>query len=97
MEDTISRQGAKDVVDMELDAIDHVPEWVYDRLLTALDKVPSAQPDYAELKREFILMASYIEVLLECSDEQKETLMGFISRLSKHMPWIEGLRGDSDG
>lgn len=45
MKDLISRQDAKDVVDMELDAIDHVPEWVYDRLLTALDKVPSAQPE----------------------------------------------------
>lgn len=48
MKDLISRQDAKDVVDMELDAIDHVPEWVYDRLLTALDKVPSAQPEPCE-------------------------------------------------
>lgn len=51
--------------------------------------MPSAQPDYTELKREFILMASYIDVLLECSDEQKETLNGFISRLSEYMPWTE--------
>ena len=48
MKDLISRQAAKDVVDMELDAIDHVPEWVYDKLLTALDKVPSAQPELAQ-------------------------------------------------
>ena len=48
MGDLISRQDAKDVVDMELDAIDHVPEWVYDRLLTALDKVPSTQPELAQ-------------------------------------------------
>ena len=41
--DCIIRQDAKDVVDMELDAIDHVPEWVHDRLLTALDKAPSTQ------------------------------------------------------
>ncbi len=45
--------------------------------------------DYTELKQEFIRMASYIDVLLECSDEQKETLVGFISRLSEHMPWTE--------
>ena len=45
MNDLISRQAAKDVVDMELDTIDHVPEWVYDKLLTALDKAPSAQPE----------------------------------------------------
>lgn len=50
MSDLISRQDAKDVVDMELDAIDHVPEWVYDRLLTALDKVPSAQPEIIRCK-----------------------------------------------
>lgn len=51
---------------------------------------PSAQPeDYTELKREFIRMASYIDVLLECSDEQKETLIGFISRLAGGMPWTE--------
>ena len=55
-----------------------------------LRKLPSAQPeDYAELKREFLRMASYIDVLLECSDEQKETLIGFISRLAEFMPWTE--------
>ena len=52
--------------------------------------LPSAQPeDYTELKREFLQMASYIDVLLECSDVQKETMMGFISRLSQYMPWTE--------
>lgn len=52
--------------------------------------MPSAEPeDYTEMKREFIRMASYIDVLLECSDEQKETLMGYISRLSEYMPWTE--------
>ena len=57
---------------------------------TIFDDIPSAQPeDYTELKREFLRMASYIDVLLECSDEQKETLMGFISRLAEFMPWTE--------
>ena len=49
--DCVSRQDAKDVVDMELDAIDHVPEWVYDRLLTALDQVPSAQPTISKMEQ----------------------------------------------
>lgn len=50
----------------------------------------SAQPeDYTEMKQEFLRMASYIDVLLECSDVQKETLMGFISRLAEFMPWTE--------
>lgn len=52
--------------------------------------LPSAQPDdFAELKREFLRMASYIDVLLECSNEQKGTLLGFISRMSEYMPWNE--------
>lgn len=57
-----------------------------------LKRLPSAQPeqeDYTEMKQEFLRMASYIDVLLECSDEQKETLMGFISRLAEFMPWTE--------
>ena len=55
-----------------------------------IEQLPSVQPeDYTELKREFLQMASYIDVLLECSDEQKETLIGFISRLAEFMPWTE--------
>lgn len=57
---------------------------------TFVDELPSTQPeDYTELKREFIRMAEYIDVLLECSDEQKETLIGYISRLAEFMPWTE--------
>ena len=57
-----------------------------------LDKAPSAQQereDYTEMKREFLRMASYIDSLLVCSDEQKETLMNFISRIAEDMPWTE--------
>ena len=64
----------------------------YNELETIIDtKVEEvAQPeDYTELKREFLRMASYIDVLLECSDEQRETLIGFISRLAEFMPWTE--------
>ena len=59
--------------------------------LVSVNDIKDAQPeDYSELKREFLRMASYIDVLLECSDEQKETLIGFISRLAEFMPWTEG-------
>ena len=57
-----------------------------------IEKLPSAQSeqeDYTEMKREFIRMAEYIDVLLKVSDEQKETLIGFISRLAEFMPWTE--------
>ena len=42
-----------------------------------------------EMKQEFLRMAGYIDVLLNCSDEQKETLLGFISRMSEFMPWTQ--------
>lgn len=59
-------------------------------VIEALEYLPPAQPeDYTEMKQEFLRMASYIDVLLECSDVQKETLMGFISRLAEFMPWTE--------
>lgn len=45
MEELISRQKAKDAIDMALDRIDHVPLWVYDNLLNALNEVPPAQPE----------------------------------------------------
>lgn len=55
----------------------------------AIEALKAQPEDYTELKQEFLRMASYIDVLLECSDEQKETLLGFISRLAEFMPWTE--------
>ena len=49
MNELIYKQAAKDAVDMALDTIDHVPEWVYDILLNSLDKLPSAQPETQKL------------------------------------------------
>lgn len=86
--DTISRQAA-------IDEVKSVYEWhdvvTMERLIEHINNLPPAQPeDYTELKQEFLRMASYIDVLLECSDAQKETLIGFISRLAEFMPWTEG-------
>ena len=47
MSDLISRQKAKDAIDMALDHIDHVPSWVYDNLLNALNEVPSVKPTHS--------------------------------------------------
>lgn len=55
----------------------------------AIEALKAQPEDHTELKQEFLRMASYIDVLLECSDEQKETLLGFISRLAEFMPWTE--------
>ena len=53
------------------------------------ERTPAAEPDFTEMKQEFHNMASYIEMLLECSEEQKEILLGYISRLSEFMPWTK--------
>lgn len=60
-------------------------------------ELPTIQPvandtndgEMQEMKQEFLRMAGYIDVLLNCSDEQKETLLGFISRMSEFMPWTQ--------
>ena len=45
MDDLISRQAAIDAVTDELDMIDHVPQWVFDRLVKRLKQLPPAQPE----------------------------------------------------
>lgn len=50
MNELIYKQDAKDAVDMALDTIDHVQEWVYDILLNSLDKVPSAEQEIIRCK-----------------------------------------------
>ena len=87
--DTISRQQAIEALDKRFDNIpmDQTAEILM--LRKDLRNLPSVQPDYTEMKQEFLRMAGYIDVLLECSDEQKETLLGFISRMSEFMPWTQ--------
>lgn len=43
--DLINRQAAIDAVTDELDVIDHVPQWVFDRLEKRLKQLPPAQPE----------------------------------------------------
>ena len=45
MDDLINRQSAIDAVTDELDMIDHVPQWVFDRLEKRLKQLPPAQPE----------------------------------------------------
>ena len=87
MSDLISRQAAIDATKKHYRAHDND---LLELIAFDIEQLPSVQPeDYTELKREFLLMALYIDVLLECSDEQKETLIGFISRLAEFMSWTE--------
>lgn len=88
-DDLISRKAAIEIANDIRDCITVEGYWAW---LERLKRLPSAQPereDCTELKREFIRMAEYIDVLLKCSDEQKETLIGFITRMAEIMPWTE--------
>ena len=49
-EDTISRQAAINAIIAKLDAIDHVPQWVFDELTGAIGDLPSAQPEIIRCK-----------------------------------------------
>ena len=81
----------QDAIDVTWEKMTYTEQWyVLTEVRRRLKALPPAQTeDYAELKREFILMASYIDAILRCSDEQKETLNWFISRLAELMPWKE--------
>ncbi len=43
--DTISRAKAIEVITDELDNIDHVPQWVFDRLENRIEQLPPVQPE----------------------------------------------------
>lgn len=92
MDDLISRQAAIDAIDDIESEVADGDGFQYAKWREYFCDLPSAQPireDYAEMKREFLRMASYIDSLLVCPDEQKETLMNFISRIAKEMPWTQ--------
>lgn len=40
----LREQKVIDAITDELDRIDHVPQWVFDRLRKAIEQVPSAEP-----------------------------------------------------
>lgn len=89
-DDLISRKAAIDAVSNAFDRETLLTGFVRSIAVRAIRDMPTAQlEDYTEMKQEFLRMASYIDVLLECSDVQKETLTGFISRLAELMPWTE--------
>lgn len=72
-----------EVEDMSPTKAYEIAEMVTDALSVA------SLEDCLNLKRGFIRMASYIDCLLDCTDEQREVLMGFVSKLAKYMPWGE--------
>ena len=45
MSDLIDRQQAIEAITDELDKIDHVPQWVFNRIEKAINKLPSDSPE----------------------------------------------------
>jgi len=72
-----------EIEDMSLTKAYKIAETVMDALSAA------SIENCLSLKREFIRMASYIDCLLDCTDEQREVLMEFVSKLAKYMPWVK--------
>lgn len=69
---------------------DMSPTKAYDVAETVTDTLYVVSVENSlNLKREFIRMASYIDCLLDCTDEQRAVLMEFVSRLAEYMPWGE--------
>lgn len=50
MSDLIDRQAAIEAITDELDRIDHVPQWVFDRLEERLKQLTPAQPEITRRK-----------------------------------------------
>ena len=87
MNDLISRQAAIDYFFRPYSNEESYSNIDIKKILKSLPTITLKKEDYTELKREFILMALYIDALLVCSNGQKETLLGFISRMNEFMPW----------
>ena len=48
MDETITKKQAIEAITDELDRIDHVPQWIFDRLERAIRKLPSAEEESFE-------------------------------------------------
>ena len=48
MDSHVSKGAVIDAISLELDMIDHVPQWVYDRLEKAIKELPSAEEESFE-------------------------------------------------
>ncbi len=50
MDSHVSREAVIEAISDELDRIDHVPQWVFDRLENRIKRLPSAQPEIVRCK-----------------------------------------------
>ena len=87
----INKDKATEIIcSLFMEVEDMSPTKAYDFAETVTNALSVASIENClSLKREFIRMASYIDCLLDCTDEQREVLMGFVSRLAEYMPWVK--------
>ena len=106
MDDTISRKAAIDAVTDELDMIDHVPQWVFDRLEKRLKQLPSTQPERKTGKwiiRDNPGTGWYRVTCSECGEDvtSEMPMIGFFPNakaLWDYCPYCGAdLRGEHDG
>jgi hypothetical protein len=72
-----------EIEDMSPTKAYEIAETVMDNLSVTFFK------DCVNIDREFIPIITYIEHILDCTDEQRETLMGLVLRLAEYMTWGE--------
>lgn len=84
----IDKDKATEVIcSLFMEAEDMSPTKAYDFAEKVMDTLSVVSlEDCLSLKRDFIRMVSYIDCLLDCTDEQREVLMRFVSRLAEYMP-----------
>ena len=80
--DTVSRQAARDAVCEELDSIDHVPQWVFDRLTKKIENLPPS-PTPSRPHGKWIGGGDYPRVCSVCGEEWDQYVSGTI--------WYDGV------
>lgn len=84
--DCISREQAIEAITDELDKIDHVPQWVFDKLERAIKQLPTIQPDNNLQK----LADEIAKFKRHLKSENSDYLTGYLSALSV----VEGMIAD---
>ena len=89
MSDMIDRQKAIDAVNDELGRIDHVPQWVFERLENRIKQLPPAQlgTDLAQLGKEIA------ELKRRITSQNQDYYTGYMSALST----VEGIMAEMEG
>lgn len=91
MKDLIERQAAIDAIIAKLDAIDHVPQWVFDELAGVIGELPSVQPyTEADIQKMQELEQAELDKAYECgraSAQPEQRWIPVTERLPEDGKW----------